>query len=249
MLAAGAAAILAAASAGAHADNAAAIARIKASIVAVGTVQPLRAPAFQLRGTGFAVADGSIIVTNAHVLPAQLAVEAKESLAVLVPGTAPQLRAARQLRSDAEHDLALLKAEGAPLPPLALRDSDTVKEGETFLFTGFPIGVVLGAYPATHRGMIASITPIAIPTMGARQLDAKMVRRLAAGAFPIFQLDGTAYPGNSGSPLYDPATQEVVGVINMGLVKGTKESALTNPSGISYAIPGKYLQALLREVK
>ena len=70
-------------------------------------------------------------------------------------------------------------------------------------------------------------------------------RRLQSGAYPVFQLDATSYPGNSGSPLYDPATGEVVGVLNMVFVKGTKEKALTDPSGISYAIPSGYLQALI----
>jgi hypothetical protein len=37
----------------------------------------------------------------------------------------------------------------------------------------------------------------------------------------------------------------VVGVLNMVFVKGTKEKALTDPSGISYAIPSRYLQALI----
>ena len=36
------------------------------------------------------------------------------------------------------------------------------------------------------------------------------------------------------------------GVINMVLVKGLKETAITNPSGISYAIPASYIRELLR---
>ena len=43
--------------------------RIKPSIVAVGTYQRTRSPAFQFRGTGVVVGDGRLIVTNAHVLP------------------------------------------------------------------------------------------------------------------------------------------------------------------------------------
>jgi hypothetical protein len=31
--------------------------------------------------------------------------------------------------------------------------------------------------------------------------------------------------------VYDPATGEVIGIINMVLVKSTKESALSQPSG------------------
>ena len=63
---------------------------------------------------------------------------------------------------------------------------------------------------------------------------------------PAEQLDATAYPGNSGSPLYDPASGTVLGIINMGLVKGTKESAITNPSGITYAVPAHFIHALLQ---
>ena len=62
----------------------------------------------------------------------------------------------------------------------------------------------------------------------------------------MFQLDATAYPGNSGSPVYDPATGEVIGVVNMVFVKGTKEAALAQPSGITYAIPSRYLIELLK---
>jgi serine protease Do len=43
--------------------------RIKPSIVAVGTLQALRQPQFRFSGTGFAVGDGTLIATNAHVLP------------------------------------------------------------------------------------------------------------------------------------------------------------------------------------
>jgi S1-C subfamily serine protease len=132
---------------------------------------------------------------------------------------------------------------------LVLRDSATVREGEQYLLTGFPIGTVLGLFAATHRAMIAAITPIAIPPADARKLDTAMVMRLQSGAYPVFQLDATSYPGNSGSPLYDPGTGEVVGVLNMVFVKGTKEKALTDPSGISYAIPSRHLQALIREAR
>ena len=80
-------------------------------------------------------------------------------------------------------------------------------------------------------------------------MNAKVISRLKTGSFEVYQLDGTAYPGNSGGPLFEPDQGEVIGVINMVFVKGTKESALSQPSGISYAIPVRYLQELLREVR
>ena len=96
--------------------------------------------------------------------------------------------------------------------------------------------------------MIAAITPIAIPQGRAAELDPAIVRRLTSGSYPVFQLDATAYPGNSGSPVYDPATGEVLGIVNMVFVKGTKEAALSQPSGITYAVPAHHLEALLRNV-
>ena len=237
------------------ADVPATIARVKGSIVAIGTFERTRTPPFQFMGTGFAVGDGTLVVTNAHVLPPVLDPSKSESVAVL--SAAPpkdgraqaQMREAKRVAIDPGTDLALLKIDGPPLPPLKLRDSDTVREGQEILMTGYPVGAVLGPFAATHRGMIAAITPIAIPQARAADLEPATLRRLSSGSFPVFQLDATAYPGNSGSPIYDPETGDVIGIVNMVLVKGTKESALTNPTGITYAIPSRHLQALLDQAR
>ena len=233
---------------GAGAQVPATIERVKASVVGVGTFQKTRAPAFRFLGTGFAVADGSTIVTNAHVLPQSVDSEKGEALTVLVPGPGreAQLRTVTRGADDPAHDLVLLRMPGPALPALPVRDSASVREGESVLFTGYPIGAVLGPFPATHRGMVSAITPIAIPAAHSSQLKPELVSRLGSGPFPVFQLDATAYPGNSGSPLYDPATGEVIGIVNMVFVKGTKESALTQPSGITYAIPSRHLIELLK---
>jgi S1-C subfamily serine protease len=108
---------------------------------------------------------------------------------------------------------------------------------------------VLGPYPATHRATIAAITPIAIPQGRAGQLSAATARRLAAKPFPVFQLDGTAYPGNSGSPVYEATDGAVIGIVNMVLVKATKETLLSQPSGIAYAVPAEHLRSLLHGVR
>ena len=234
------------------ADNAVStIERVKGSVVAVGTFERTRAPAFQFRATGFAIGDGSLVATNAHALPAILDSERREMLVVAIPvaGREPQIREARELAVDIGTDLAVLKINGAPLPALKLGGLEGVREGQSVLFTGFPIGSVLGIIAATHRGMVAAITPIAIPPPVAAGLDPRVVRRLTTGSFPVLQLDATAYPGNSGSPVYDPESGEVLGIINMVLVKATKEAALTQPSGITYAIPAKHLQALVTKAQ
>jgi len=234
------------------ADNAVnTIERVKGSVVAIGTFERTRVPAFQFRATGFAVGDGSLIATNAHALPAVLDSERREMLVIAIPapGREPQVREARELAVDVGTDLAVLKINGPPLPALKLGGLEGVREGQSVLFTGFPIGSVLGIIAATHRGMIAAITPIVIPPPVAANLDPRVLRRLTTGSFPVLQLDATAYPGNSGSPVYDPESGEVLGIVNMVFVKGTKEAVLTQPSGITYAIPAKHLQALLTKAQ
>jgi S1-C subfamily serine protease len=226
------------------------IERVKPSIVGVGTFLRLRTPAVQFVGTGFVVGDGRHVVTNAHVVAKPLDTEKKETHLVLVSrGGEPQPREAVIVVVDKEHDIALLKFTGDALPALKLGDSASVREGQELALTGFPIGMVLGFHPATHRAMVSAITPVALPGITAKQLTAKAIGRIRDSVYRVFQLDGTAYPGNSGSPLYDPADGTVYGIINSVFIQGTREAAIARPSGITYAIPGTYIRELLREAK
>jgi S1-C subfamily serine protease len=145
---------------------------------------------------------------------------------------------------DPAHDLALLRIEGEPLATLRLGDDNAVREGEEVAFTGFPIGAVLGLFPVTHRGIVSAITPMARVADSARDLSPAQLRARRE-PFNVFQLDAVAYPGNSGSPVYLAATGEVIGVVNSVFVKESREALLERPSGISYAIPVRYLQVLL----
>jgi len=231
----------------AHADIVELLPRIKPAIVGVGTLHPTRTPRIKLTGTGFVVADGRYVITNAHVPPIAMEEEKGETIAVFLRGPEGiSARKVEKLASDPEHDLLLLRMEGDPLPTLKIAASPRAREGQLYYFTGYPIGAVLGLYPATHRAGLAAIAPVYSPTMGTRNLTAKLIKR-ADDPFLIYQLDATAYPGNSGSPLYDDESGEVIGVINSVFVKGTKENALRDPSGITYAIPAMYVRALLEK--
>lgn len=222
------------------------ILQIKPSIVAIGTYKKTQSPPFIFRGTGFVVGNGNQVATNAHVLPESVLLDDPE-LAILTRSSDSELtiRRAYLINRDANHDLALLKIDGPPLPALPIGDSSSVREGQSIAFTGFPIGGILGFAPVTHRGIVSAITPIALPGGNSAQLNAKLIQRLKDGSFDVFQLDAVAYPGNSGSPVFDAKTGVVQGIINMVFVKGSKEAALTAPSGITYAIPASYLQTLL----
>jgi serine protease Do len=224
---------------------------VKPAVVGIGTYMKTRSPTVVFVATGFAVADGLHVVTNAHAVNKPLDTEHLESRIVLVSQNGePRGRAAELLSLDEEHDLALLRISGEPLPPLKLGDSATVSEGQPIAFTGFPIGLVLGFHPSTHTGLVSAITPVALPGVTAQQLNARMVRRIRNSAYQVFQLDATAYPGNSGSPLYNPADGAVYGIINSVFVQSTRENAIiSHPSGITYAIPSVHIRNLLQSQK
>jgi S1-C subfamily serine protease len=87
-----------------------------------------------------------------------------------------------------------------------------------------------------------------MPQLTAQLLEKKIISRLTA-PYNVFQLDATAYPGNSGSPLYHPDTGQVMGIINKVFIQETKETVIQKPSGISYAIPVNHLQELLKKIR
>jgi S1-C subfamily serine protease len=236
-----------------QADLPSTINKVKPSVVILGTYKTTNSPRFALRGTGFVVGDArqgtsNLVVTNAHVLQQANEADALTALVIQIktPQNELQMRPAEVLEVDKIHDLALLRFEGPAAPALNVGDSGSVQEGQAIAFMGFPIGGALGFSPVTHRGTVSSIAAAALPTPSAQQLNEKTIRGLRTGSFNIFQLDGTAYPGNSGGPLFDPETGEVLGVVNMVFIKGSRESALSNPSGISFAIPSTFIQQLVK---
>jgi len=239
---------------GARADLPGLIASARPSVLPVGTFSPTDSPRFGFRGTGFVVGDGTLVATNFHVLP--------PGADTAEPGSGPQLmvltgrsgelstgRRARVVATDRVRDLALLRIEGAPLPALALAEPGSVREGTEIALMGYPIGGTLGFAMVTHRGIVASITTAALPAATASNLDPRALLRLREGNFELLQLDATAYPGNSGGPVFETATGRVVGVVNMVLVKAGRESALSAPTGISYAVPVAALRALIAEAR
>ncbi|MGE0098422.1 MAG: S1C family serine protease [Hydrogenophaga sp.] len=224
------------------------VSQAKNSVVLVGSFQATQSPKFVHLGAGFLVGRGDMVVTAAHALPAGNGAPeaALPVIQVRQPGGNWQVRMVTVLEVDAVRDLALLKLNAVAGPALRLGDSSRVREGDDLVFTGFPVGGSLGFSPVTHRAMVSSITSAALPSPSADRLQAQAIRSLRDGTFDLFQLDATAYPGNSGGPLFNPETGEVVGVMNLAFIKNTREAVLSQPSGISYAIPSQYANELLR---
>lgn len=226
------------------------IAQAKRAVVAVGSYGLMDTPRFGFRAAGFAVGDGLHVLTNAHVLPPETPGRIDRSVAVQVWDGGGQwlTRSARLLGRDLRHDLALLEIDGPPLPALKLAAQDA-PEGTSIALMGFPIGNALGYVHTTHRGIVSAWTTIAMPAGDPSGLSPRAVRQMRDGAFKVMQLDAIAYPGNSGGPVLDIETGEVVGVLQGGVIKGTKEAALSAPTGITYAVPASAAAALLAEYK
>lgn len=218
----------------------------KRSVVAIGTYQQLGQPPVRLRGTGFIVADGGYVITNAHVLPEKLDAQNQESLQAFY-GVEAQARHYELdvVDEDEVHDLALLRIIGnAKLPALALSKT-LAPEGTRTAITGYPLGSLLGLYPITHEGIISAVKERSFAAYNQGQLTAERVRRLRA-SFIIYQIDTNAYPGNSGSPLYDPESRKVLGVVQSVAVRQkTQMSAIEAPTGFTFAVPSSFVSELL----
>ncbi|MFC4700127.1 serine protease [Glaciecola siphonariae] len=232
------------------------------SVVGIGIFTPIESRVPSLIGTGFVVGDGNYIVTNYHVVSKELDPSIVQSYVAMV-GEGRQYRSIKLdlIAFDPVHDLAILALKsampgtsagsstgGAELSGLRLGSDDYLRAGSDVFFTGFPLGAVLGLYHATHTGIIAAVAPDINPARNANQLTIDMLARLKQ-PFMIYQLDATAYPGNSGSPVFDRETGEVVAVINKVFVQAGKEAAISAPSGISYAIPIRHLRKLAKNNK
>lgn len=224
----------------------------KASVVGVGVYNPLSAPRYQLLGTGFVVQSSgtkSIIATNHHVVNGPLFEADKAEISVHVgESKKAKFYRAKLLAQDQRADVALIEVPVA-LPTLMLEKANNVSPAASqVLIAGLPIGSVLGLFKAVHVGYVAAYVPQAIPQSNASQLSIEMIKRLRDPLF-VYQLDITAYPGNSGSPVVDVATGNVIAIINSVLVKSTREKVLSDPSGISYAIPVSEIHKLLKTIK
>jgi len=229
----------------AQADLVETIKKIKPAVVGLGVYRKTRVPPAVVLASGFIVADGLHVITNEHVV-SRLPEGMDSSDMVIFTGHGKQavVRKVKLLEVDKIHDLAILKISGQPLPAFKLGNSETVEEGTPIAFTGYPIGAILGLYPATHSGTIAAMPPYIIPVNHASRLDAATIASLR-DPFRVFQLDAVSYPGNSGSAVYEQDSGKVVAVVSSGIVMNARKSTQINPGLITFAIPVKYVKQLM----
>lgn len=152
------------------------------------------------------------IVTNHHVIEGANGIEV-----TLADGTKVE---AKLVGSDIWTDLAVLQMDGANVPDVAqFGDSDALKQGETVIAIGNPLGldfsgsVTTGVVSGTDR-----VVPVDLDGDGQEDWQAE-----------VLQTDAAINPGNSGGALVNLAGQ-LIGINSMKIATSAVE-------GIGFAIP------------
>ena len=99
----------------------------------------------QSSGSGFAIGDGSIIVTSNHVVEGCSAINI------------PHFGGAIVLKFDARADLAILKPSRSLPTGLRFRSGHPVKLGEEVVVIGYPLRGLLSSPPTVTTGIISSL--------------------------------------------------------------------------------------------
>jgi S1-C subfamily serine protease len=152
-------------------------------------------------GSGVVLSPDGLIVTNHHVVAA-----AREAVVHFAGG---RESAARVLGSDADTDLAVLRAEADGLAAARLGDSARLRQGQIAVAIGAPFG-----FQATVTAGLVSALGRTLASRSGRPIE------------DVIQTDAALNPGNSGGALASSAA-EVIGV-NTAVIRGAQ--------GICFAI-------------
>ena len=222
-------------------------AKVRPSVVAVGIYNANDTLTVIYAGTGFVVDDGLTVATNQHVVEAIRKKDRLGHIRVFFPDDKHVSgRTARLMAEDRLHDIAILKNAGpkAPALDLAPHTQGHPPQGRSIGIMGYPVGLVLGLVPAVHKGVVAAVVPSVLPLPKGAKLKPELVEAIQ-NPYHLYQLDIVAFPGNSGSPLFDARTGQVVGIVNKVLGSRTREHLISHPSGITYAVPAHWVQELV----
>jgi S1-C subfamily serine protease len=120
------------------------------------------------------------------------------------------------VKTDPQHDIAVIRADKTGLTPAKLGDSDQIKVGQTAIAIGSPLGeftetVTKGIISALDRSITVQDEQTGQPV----QMSG------------LIQTDAAINPGNSGGPLLNTA----------GEVVGINSAVAGQAQGIGFAIP------------
>jgi S1-C subfamily serine protease len=170
----------------------------------------------QMSGTGFFAIEPGIVFTNAHVVDMlDSNSPPPRSIDVVLNSGEPDEKVLRGtiVGVDRDHDLAILKASGAPgdWPEMLAVDfaANLIELQDVYIF-GFPFGANLGKNITVSKSSISSL------------------RRDESGQLHEVQVNGGMNPGNSGGPVVD--SRGVVVGVAVAIIRGTQ---------INFAVPAE----------
>lgn len=173
-------------------------------------------------GSGFIVSRDGYILTNEHVVR-----NASEIMVNLPDGR--QFKA-KDVISDRDTDLALVKVDAEDLPFATLGDSDRATIGEWAIAIGNPFGMIMSdAQPTVTVGVVSALSRDFGPIRGDTVYQ------------DMIQTDAAINPGNSGGPLVN-CLGEVIG-INTFIV-----SQIEGSIGLGFAMPINRAKRIMDEM-
>ncbi|HML24782.1 MAG TPA: trypsin-like peptidase domain-containing protein [Aggregatilinea sp.] len=176
-------------------------------------------------GSGFVYDSAGHIVTNSHVV--------RDAEEILVTFSDGYVANATVVGVDDYSDLAVIQIESgsAPLWPVPLGDSNTLKVGQRVIAIGNPFGL-----EGSMTTGIVSALGRSLPS--AQLLDASYERYDNPS---IIQVDAAVNPGNSGGPLLN-SSGEVIG-INTAI--RTESGSF---EGVAFAVPVNTLKRIVPQI-
>ena len=165
-------------------------------------------------GTGFALTNSGLIVTNYHVI--------EGAKSIIIKGVNKNFNISYKATivvSDARNDLAILMIDdprftGFQALPYLIRNGP-VDVGESIFVLGYPLTASMGEEVKLTNGIISSKTGF-------------------EGDISMYQISAPVQPGNSGAPLFD----------SQGNIIGIVSAKHTQAENVGYAIKANYLQNL-----
>jgi S1-C subfamily serine protease len=136
------------------------------------------------QGSGFIIADGGYVVTNAHVM--------EDATAAGIITYDGKTHTVSRIGENTNMDIILLKISDSSYDPLILGDSDDIQIGEKVIAIGNPLGLQF----SVSEGIVSAVN---------REGD--------NGIAGYIQTDAALNSGNSGGPLID-VNGKVIGINN-----------------------------------
>jgi len=198
-----------------------------------------------IRGTGFIISEDGKFLTCGHVYK-QIPQNELPYLEVSVPGKTDERGIThydrykvKLLKIDEENDFALMQIVSDKKFETVeeIGNSESVKEGEEIIFTGYPLatellGMQFGLTMNTNHCIISCVK-----------------RRMVDGSLHFFMVDTHINNGSSGSPVFSLETGKIIGIASGKIsakVPAPDGKIIDIPANMGICRPINYINNLLK---